>query len=116
MLRDPRAFLWDARSAADAILGFVAGVDFEEYAANPLLHSAVERKFEITGEALNQLSRLEPSVASRIPELPKIVAFRNLLIHGYAAVDHSRVWRIIHDSLPGVRGAVDALLKELGEL
>lgn len=115
MERDPRAFLWDARDAADAILGFVAGVNFEQYAGNPMLHSAVERKFEIMGEALNQLSKRDRSMASRIPNLPQIVAFRNILIHGYAVIDHARVWRVVHDSLPDARAAIDALLSEFGE-
>lgn len=42
-----RAYLWDARDAIDAIQTFVAGVDLDEYAMNPMLHSAVERKYEI---------------------------------------------------------------------
>jgi len=82
MPHDPRAYLWDAREAADAILGFVAGVDLDTYAAKSLLHSAVERKFEVIGEALNQLSKTDPALAARVPGLAQIVAFRNLLIHG----------------------------------
>ncbi len=58
MRRDARAFLWDAREAIDAIRVFVAGIGPEEYGRNTLPHSAVERKFEIIGEALNQLSKL----------------------------------------------------------
>ncbi|MCU0972295.1 MAG: DUF86 domain-containing protein [Gammaproteobacteria bacterium] len=114
MERDPRAYLWDVREAADAINRFVAGIDVEVYSDTPLLHSAVERKFEIIGEALNQLAKTAPDLAGRIPGLPLIVAFRNLLIHGYAAVDHQRVWRIVNESLPALRSAVAALLDELG--
>lgn len=54
MRRDPRAFLWDALSAAEAVQTFVHGRDAQHYAADELLHSAVERKFEIVGEALGQ--------------------------------------------------------------
>lgn len=113
MQRDPRAFLWDVREAGLAIQGFIAGVDFGAYADSPLLHSAVERKFEIIGEALSQLAKLDPALASRIPETAQIVAFRNLLIHGYAVVEHARVWRIAHESLPGILVKVHALLGEL---
>jgi len=55
MQRDPRAYLWDAREAAAAILEFVEGKTFEDYARDRLLRSAVERQFEIIGEALNLL-------------------------------------------------------------
>jgi uncharacterized protein with HEPN domain len=55
MQRDPRAYLWDAREAAAAILEFVTDKTFEDYADDRLLRSAVERQFEIIGEALNPL-------------------------------------------------------------
>ena len=53
MQRDPRAFLWDVREAALAIQSFTTGMDAAAYAANPMAQAAVERKFEIIGEALN---------------------------------------------------------------
>jgi hypothetical protein len=57
MQRDPRAWLWDVREAARAIESFVADHDAASYAASELVRSAVERKFEVIGEALNQLAR-----------------------------------------------------------
>lgn len=55
MQRDPRAFLWDVREAAQAIQSFTAGLDVKGYVSNELVQAAVERKFEVIGEALNQL-------------------------------------------------------------
>lgn len=49
-----------------------------------------------------------------MPEYRRIVAFRNVLIHGYAALDQQQVWRVIHESLPGLIAAVVALLAESG--
>jgi uncharacterized protein with HEPN domain len=110
MRRDPRAWLWDVREAARAIEDFVAGMDAVAYAGSELVHSAVERKFEVIGEALNQLSRADPAMAAHIPNLAQVVAFRNLLIHGYAVVDHQTVWGVIQHSLPPLRAAVEAVL------
>lgn len=110
MPRDARAYLWDVARAAEAIEQFVAGLDVESYAASELVHSAVERKFEVIGEALGQLAKLDPAMAARIPDLREIVAFRNLLIHGYAVVEHARVLGIARSSLPGLRAAVATLL------
>jgi uncharacterized protein with HEPN domain len=46
------------------------------------VRAAVERKFEVVGEALGQLARLDPELAARIPDYRRIIAFRNILIHG----------------------------------
>ncbi|MHB8290823.1 MAG: HepT-like ribonuclease domain-containing protein [Acidimicrobiales bacterium] len=63
MPRDPRTYLWDARRAADQIRAFVEGRSWQEYQADVLLHSAVERQFEIIGEALSQSSRQDGKTA-----------------------------------------------------
>ena len=77
------------------------------------MHSAVERKFEIVGEALNQLSKRDPEIAARIPDLRAIIGFRNVLIHGYAEIDHALVWITIHQSLPRLCEAIQSMLEEL---
>lgn len=87
-------FLWDATDALRCIGEFTAGQSFDAYRSDIMRRSAVERQFEIVGEALNQASRLAPLLTERIPELPRIVAFRNMLIHGDASVDDLLVWEI----------------------
>jgi uncharacterized protein with HEPN domain len=114
MRRDPRSFLWDIQQAADAIASFTAGLDAETFAATDMIHTAVERKFEIIGEALSQLAETDQLLAERIPDFRRAVSFRNLLIHGYAIVDLDRVWRSVAVDLPRLRAAVAALLDELG--
>ena len=105
MQRDPRAFLWDVREAAQAIQSFSAGLDVKGY---------VEPKFEVIGEALNQLAKLDAAMAARIPDVPQVVAFRNQLIHGYATVNPDTVWNIAQNALPGLLAAVQGLLDDLG--
>ena len=85
------------------------------YAATPLVHSAVERKFEIIGEAPGQLATLDAALASRIPGLPQIIAFRNPLIHGHAKVNHGTVWNVVQDSLPPLLSCVQMLLQEMSK-
>jgi len=91
MQRDPRAFLWDVRESERGIQSCTEGMDAAAYADNAMVQAAVERKFEIIGEALNQLAKLDASIAARIPDLAQIVAFRNQLIHGYATVNVTTV-------------------------
>lgn len=57
MQRDPRAFLWDVREAALAIQTFTAGMDVTSFESDAMAQAAVERKFEVIGEALNQLAK-----------------------------------------------------------
>lgn len=114
MRRDPRAFLWDALGAAEAIQTFVQGHDAQHYAVNELLHSAVERKFEIIGEALGQLAKTDEGLAAQVPRLAQIVAFRNVLIHGYAVVNHETVWNVVQDALPELSATLRRLLDESG--
>ena len=114
MRPDPRVLLADADRAAADIVQFTDGMNRETYVSDARTQAAVERKFEIIGEALNRLSRDCPEVAARIPRLPEVVGFRNLLIHGYAAVIPDRVWDYARNDLPDLHQIVRELLAELG--
>jgi uncharacterized protein with HEPN domain len=112
MRREAQAYLWDAQRAAEAIAEFTRGKSFEIFAGELLLRSAVERQFEIVGEALSRLRRDYPDVAARVPDLKRIVAFRNILVHGYAAIDRETVWRAVQENLPALRAVLSQLLSE----
>jgi len=85
---------------------------FRRFRQRSCLRSAVGRQFEILGEALNRLDRLDATLAARVPNLRQIVAFRNVLIHGYALIDRARVWRVVQDDLPTLRAVLDDLLAD----
>ena len=74
-----------------------------------MLKAAVERQFEIIGEALGRVRRLDRVTAIQIPELDRVVAFRNILIHSYASVDDRLVWGVVDGKL----GALIDVLKDL---
>ena len=97
---DAAKYLWDARRATERIARFTQGRSFDDYLADEMLRAAVERQFEIVGEAFAGLRRADPNCAAAIPDLPRIVAFRNVLIHGYATVDDRLVWGVVERDLP----------------
>lgn len=70
MDRDGSGFLWDIARAGEDIAVFTAGLDAETFLENRLVYAAVERKFEIIGEALSQLAKFDLALAARIPDLP----------------------------------------------
>jgi len=110
----PKCPKWlnDIREACDLIQAASQGRTLSDYERDRLLRCAIERNFEIIGEALNRIHKTDPATAARIPEHPAIIGFRNLLIHGYDYVDHERVWQIIRADVPELRGQVELLLRE----
>lgn len=105
-----RACLFDIQHAALGIQSFVDGRTADDFKSDLLLRSAVERQFEIIGEAMNRLRAESPETCGKISEHQRIIGFRNVLIHGYDTVDHDVTWHIIYEKLPIVQREVDALM------
>ena len=85
----------------------------QEYLDSEITQAAIERKFEIIGEAVNQLSKDKPELVKSIPHAPEIVGFRNVLIHGYATIDSKIVWQTVQTSLPVLK---QVIARELASL
>ena len=77
MRRNLRAYLWDIERAVHNIQSFTEGKRLSDYQNDAMLRAAVERGFEIIGEALTQALRLYPELAGRISNSRQIIAFRN---------------------------------------
>ncbi|MCX6934398.1 MAG: DUF86 domain-containing protein, partial [Verrucomicrobia bacterium] len=82
---------YDAREAARAILRFTAGRSYEDFCADEMLSSAIERKFEIIGEALVRIRRQRPEDLRVIGDWPAIIGFRNILAHAYEQIEDAVV-------------------------
>lgn len=111
MRLESKKFIFDIQLAAGRIADFVKHKDFSDYEKDPMLRAAVERQFEIVGEALRRLLTEDQPTAARISEHARIIAFRNILVHGYADIDDRIVWGIVESNLPTLLREVDALLK-----
>ncbi len=72
--------LFDIRTAVELLTRFTVGISFRKYQCDAMLQAAVEPKFEVIGEAVAKLARLDEKFASRISEYQRIIAFRNVLI------------------------------------
>lgn len=103
------AYLEDILQAALAIRRFTGGVSREEFKANEEKYEAVNRKFEIIGEAARRLS---PETLKSFPEIPwkLITAMRNILIHDYDDVDLDIVWDTVQRDLPPMITRLEAYL------
>lgn len=76
------------------------------------MRAAAEREFTVIGEAVSQLAKVDQELAFPIANFRRIVSFRNLLVHGYGAVDDALVWDVVGTVLPLLRSEVEALLGE----
>ena len=103
--------LEDIRDAAAFIGEVVRGKGLADYERDRLLRQAIERNFEIIGEAMNRLAQHDPDTAARISKHRRIIDFRNLLIHGYDLIDHRLVWSTIDEEVPVLLAEVEALLR-----
>jgi uncharacterized protein with HEPN domain len=112
MRLESKKLLEDIRQACALICRFTADRTLDGYRDEVMLKSAVERQFEIIGEALRRLGTLDKATASRIGEHRQIIAFRNILIHGYDVVDDAVVWDVIQEDLPTLKSQVESLLEE----
>ena len=100
MQPDARKYLLDALNACEAITGFTQQALLDNYSTNLLLRSAVERQFEIMGEAFSQLDCIEPEYRHQYPDMGKIIGMRNRIIHGYDSVDDAIVWDAVKNHVP----------------
>lgn len=111
MRRNAGKWLEDILTEGRDALEFLEGQSQENYLADKRLRAMVERKLFVVGEAMSQLRSHFPDVARELPDVREIVGFRNLLAHGYFALDHRRVYDIATASLPELLAEVKIALQ-----
>ena len=114
--RELKLYLWDIRGAGEDILRFTNNKELADYEQDAMLCAAVERKFEIIGEALSQAEKLYPQLRGLVADSAQIISFRNRVIHGYSSLDNRLVWSIIQVYLQPLLNQVEALLANVGHL
>ena len=100
-------------AAGDAIQIFAFDRPRPSYDSDLMFRSAVERQFEILGEALRRLEAADPVMAQRINDYRRIIDFRNVIAHGYDTIDSDIVWQVVNDKLPLLLFQAKQLLIEL---
>jgi uncharacterized protein with HEPN domain len=115
MAKSPDVFLELALRALQRVPRFLRGRSLESYLADEMCQSAVERQLEVAGDALGQLRKTSPKIFERIPDGPLIVAFRNVLAHGYATLDHETVYDAATRKVDALMRTLEALLAEFPE-
>ena len=72
MRPDVPKWLEDVRDAAQYILSATQGKTFEAFSSDRTMRQAVERSFEVIGEAVNRIARTDESVAARLTDRRRV--------------------------------------------
>lgn len=109
MERQRNLLLYDILQAIKDIESFLGGKRiFSEYQRSLILKRAIEREFEIIGEAVKRLMSIQPDL--KITGAKRIISFRNRISHGYDAIDDEAVWGIIVNHLPALKLEIEEML------
>ena len=110
MLLEIKKYLYDIKQAIEEIESFLKDKTYHDFTNTILLQSAVERKFEIIGEALNRIKQVDEEFLGKMTDANKIISFRNVIAHGYDIVDTKIIWDAVEFNLPKLKSEIANLL------
>jgi uncharacterized protein with HEPN domain len=112
--REWRLYIDDILASIARIEEYTHGLEFEEFERDLMRVEAVLHNFMIIGEAA---SRISPELQRRFPSVPwpKMRAMRNVIVHGYFAVELEVVWGTARTNLPALVPELQAALADEGE-
>ena len=105
-------YLEDVRLACEDVEQFFIGYPnrYDVFANDRLRISAVERKVEIMGEAINRILKRNPDF--NLPNARAIVQTRNRVIHSYEKVENEFLWGLVKRHIPKLKEDVERILSE----
>lgn len=107
--RHYRLFLEDIALSIEKIEAYTKDVpSLEEFSARSMVVDAVLKNLEVIGEAAR---RIPDSVKEKYPDIPwnRVVGLRNVIVHGYFAVDLAIIWKIIKEQLPELKRKIEVI-------
>lgn len=110
MQYEVKKYLKDIYNALSELEEFTKGKKFTDFVKDRGLQLIVERELEIVGEALNKIRKIEGEIEKSIPDIPKIIALRNVIIHGYASIDYEILWDIVENKVASFKQSISAML------
>ena len=107
--------LQDVLDAIDELESFFVGYPrrFDFFEQDRLRITAVERKTEIMGEAINRIKKHDSSIA--IPNAKEIINTRNRIVHGYDSVEPEFLWGLVIRHIPVLKNDIQRLIREIND-
>jgi len=105
-----KKFLFDIEEAIKSIESYLGDKrDFNVYQSNKMLRRAIEREFEIIGEAMSRIEKIDNKI--NITTKKQIISMRNRVIHGYDKIDDAIIWGTIIKHLPILKNEIQDLIE-----
>lgn len=104
--------LWDMIQAIQEIQEDTTGFSYDDFLNNRTVRRAVERNFEILGEAARRLPEDFRALHAEI-DWRSLIGLRNILAHQYDSVREEILWEIITIMLPLLLMQLENLLPPL---
>lgn len=104
--RDVRVFLMDAATAAQRVVDIRERTSVDQLKNDLIVRAAIERHLITIGEALQRARALLPDAEIGVSHIDAIIGLRNRLVHGYFAIEWTRIVAILDADL-------DRLFEEL---
>lgn len=107
-------YLWDILDTAREVRELIRDVTLEMLLSDTRTRRALERTLEIIGEAAGRIS--EPMRATH-PEIPwiAIIGQRNIIAHGYAAIDYGRLFATATNDIPTLILNLERIVEKLSK-
>lgn len=109
-MRREHLYLQDILDACDMLQTFLEGMDSATFLASELHKAATLQKLTMIGEAAAHLPQAFRETHPQI-EWRDIIAFRNIAVHAYFAVQWDIVWATATDDVPVLRRQVLEMLQ-----
>lgn len=85
---------------------------YDAFEKDHLRRSAVERKAEIMGEAINRILKIQRDFP--IPNAKAVIDTRNRIIHGYDSVRPEFLWGLVVRHIPELKKDIERIIENYG--
>lgn len=111
MSREWQLYVADMKACCQRVSEYTAALSREEFLSRRLVYDATLRNIELLGEAARNIPADARALAPGIP-WRRIVAVRNVLIHGYLGIDDDIIWDIVRNENEKLLAALEKLEAE----
>ncbi|MCW3103588.1 MAG: hypothetical protein JWO09_2028 [Bacteroidetes bacterium] len=111
MTEEELKYLVDVQIFIDELIEIVGdNKRFEKFDSNLIVRRAIERQFELIGEAIKNFKKT--NTETEISHSKEIIGLRNRIVHAYDSIDYATLWGIIINHIPKLKAEIEEMIKK----